>query len=192
MRNFCSRLSLLITKLLNFIAGDFTKQVFEEQRSIFEDDLNRTVTFDDLNQMRYLESVVKESMRLLPPVPLIGRMTNRDVQYKGNTIPAGTSIAIFIHGIHKDPDYFPDPEKFDPSRFLQNDGTNPYSYIPFSAGPRNCIGQKFAMLEMKSCLSNVIRKFELRPSVPEHKMIMTSNIIFKSENGVKLRFLKRG
>jgi cytochrome P450 family 4 len=136
--------------------------------------------------MKYLEQVIKETLRLYPSVPFYGRKTNEAVEFNGSTIPEGVTITIFAYAIHRDPKYFEDPEQFNPSRFEKFDGKLPYCFIPFSAGPRNCIGQKFAMLEMKSTLSKIIRKFELMPSTPQHKLQLAAEAVLKSANGVKI------
>ncbi|KAJ8981726.1 hypothetical protein NQ317_003791 [Molorchus minor] len=109
----------------------------------------------------------------------------------GKIIPAGTDMSIFTYGAHHDPKNFPDPEKFDPLRFMNSTGTMPYSYIPFSAGPRDCIGKKFAALEVKSCVSKILRNFELKPASPEHELDLVSLIVLKSRNGVRMKLVKR-
>jgi cytochrome P450 family 4 len=111
--------------------------------------------------------------------------TNRNI-VDGSIIPEGVTINVCAYAVHRNPQYFEDPEKFNPSRFEIIDGTLPYCYIPFSAGPRNCIGQKFAMLELKSTLSKIIRHFELMPSTPEHKVQLSLEAVLKSANGVKI------
>jgi cytochrome P450 family 4 len=126
---------------------------------------------------------------------------------EGQVIPKRTNVALYIYGLHRNPEYFPEPEKFDPDRFNNLNGFLPFAYIPFSAGPRNCIGesmaklvltigriflgQKFAMLEMKSFISKVIRHFELTPAVPRHELILSVETVLKSANGIKVGLKKR-
>lgn len=141
--------------------------------------------------MKYLEAVIKESLRIYPTVAYHGRTTTEDMQFGDLIIPAGIVIMISLDGILKDPTYFPDPEKFDPSRFENGSVKHPYAFIPFSAGPRNCIGQKYAMLEMKSVISKIIRNFEVSPAVPTHVLQLVSDVIVKSANGVKIRMQPR-
>ncbi|RZB39252.1 p450 domain containing protein, partial [Asbolus verrucosus] len=142
----------------------FQKIAFEEQQALFGNNRNPTVTYADLQNMKYLELVIKETLRLYPSVPFYARQTNEDLKYGNITLPKGDAIVIFAFGIHRNPDYFENPEDFNPSRFANIDGKFPYAYIPFSAGPRNCIGQKFAVLEMKSTIAKILRKFELLPA----------------------------
>nr|CAH7760813.1 unnamed protein product [Callosobruchus chinensis] len=120
----------------------FAAKAFEEQKTLFGGNLPSTVTYRDLQEMKYLECVLKETLRMYPSVPFISRRTDSDVVYKdGKIIPKDTTIMLFIFGAHKNPKYFKDPEKFDPSRFETNEGNKPFAYTPFSAGPRNCIGE---------------------------------------------------
>ncbi|CAG9771770.1 unnamed protein product [Ceutorhynchus assimilis] len=166
---------------------DVQKKVRDEQREIFGENRDRPVTFQDFRDMKYLELVIKETVRMYPSVPLIGRLATGNIDYKGHIIPKGSMITLFIYGINRDPDYYEKPEEFNPERFLDSTGKLPYSYIPFSAGPRNCIGQRFAVLEMKSVISGIIKNFELYPTDPPHKMVVSPEAVLKSVNGVMVR-----
>ncbi|KAF2893674.1 hypothetical protein ILUMI_12500 [Ignelater luminosus] len=168
------------------------KKVVEELNSIFEDDKSRCATYKDLQGMKYLEMVIKESMRLYPPVPLYGRILEEDVKFDGGILPKGLSFTVFVYGLHRNSQTFPDPDKFDPERFsIENSlERSPYGYLPFSAGPRNCIGQRFAMLEMKSTVSKILRNFELLP-VWDHNPVLVAEAILTSANGLAIGLKER-
>lgn len=174
---------------LYFLANnpDAQEKVIEEQKSIFGDEPNRSTSYSDLTEMKYLEMCIKETLRLCPSVPFFARECAEDVKYSDDIIiKKGTTIDMFVYGMHMNEKYFPEPEKFDPDRFLPEnfDGKLPYSFLPFSAGLRNCIGQKFAMLEMKCTVSKVIRNYKLHAVVPHHKILLRAETILKSGNGV--------
>ncbi|XP_039304256.1 cytochrome P450 4C1 isoform X2 [Solenopsis invicta] len=123
------------------------------------------LTMKSLQDMQYLERCIKEGLRLYPSVYFIMRVTSEETQLKSYLIPAGTTMHLHIYGVHRDPNFWPNPEKFDPDRFLPENIRNrhPYSYIPFSAGPRNCIGQRFALLELKAIIAPLVHNFYLEP-----------------------------
>ncbi|CAH1975505.1 unnamed protein product [Acanthoscelides obtectus] len=126
-------------------------KAFKEQKTIFGGTIPKTVTHRDLQEMKYLECVIKETLRIYPSVPLISRVTDSDIVYKdGKTIPKGTTMILFTYGAHRNPKYFKDPGKFDPSRFESNEITKPFAYLPFSAGPRNCIDLQYLGLSRSS------------------------------------------
>ncbi|KAF2897329.1 hypothetical protein ILUMI_08847, partial [Ignelater luminosus] len=171
---------------------DVQRKVVEELRSIFGDDKDRPATHRELQEMKYLEMVIKETLRLYPSVPFYIRHVHEDVEYDGGIIPKGTNLMIFAYGLHRDAETFPETKRFDPERFTQENqvGRSPYAYVPFSAGPRNCIGQKYAMLEMKSLLAKVLRNYELL-EVPEHKIVLASESVLKSATGMHVQLRKR-
>ncbi|CAG9771772.1 unnamed protein product [Ceutorhynchus assimilis] len=114
-----------------------------------------------------------------------------DIFGKDNLYPKSLTVVIIPYAYHRNPNIFPNPEEFMPERFQDYNNKFPYAYTPFSAGPRNCIGQKFAMLEMLSTVSKVIRNFKLAPSKPEHKIQIAAETIMKSKNGVKISLENR-
>ena len=92
--------------------------------------------------------------------------------------------------MHRDQRFFPQPEKFDPDRFFTEQGSDkhPYAFTPFSAGPRNCIGQKFAMMEVKVTLSAILRKFNVQGKVPMDDILMAPELVLKPRNGFPVSF----
>jgi len=164
----------------------------EELQSIFGDD-DRLATSQDLASMRYIELCLKEGLRLYQSVPIISRTLGEDLVVGGNLIPAGTNAIMLPFLIHRDPEIFPDPDSFQPERFLQENISkrNPYSYVPFSAGPRNCIGQKFAMMEEKVLVSSVLRKYNLNSSVKASEIPLLAEVILRPKNGIHISLEKR-
>ena len=104
-------------------------------------------------------------MRIHPPVWGIARRCTEETSFGGYRAPAGSYLAITIYAIHRHPDFWPDPERFDPDRFDpdRSESRHSYSYIPFAAGPRACIGASMAMLEIQLVLAQLIQRFRVRP-----------------------------
>nr|Q964T1.1 RecName: Full=Cytochrome P450 4c21; AltName: Full=CYPIVC21 [Blattella germanica]AAK69411.1 cytochrome P450 [Blattella germanica] len=142
---------------------EIQEEAYKEVQDIFQGS-DRVPTMADLNNMNYLERVIKESLRLHPSVIYFVREAHQDFELGGYTIPAGTNIDFSVPFIHRNPEIFPNPRCFNPDNFLPDRVVNrhPYAYIPFSAGPRNCIGQRFALLEEKVVLSYLLRHYRFR------------------------------
>lgn len=168
------------------------EKIFQELREVCGDDKSAPSTMRNLGDLKYLDCVIKESLRMFPPVPMIGRHIPEEIQMNGKVIPAGTNYMIAIWAMMRDATYFPEPDTFKPERFYEetnNETSNPYAYVPFSAGPRNCIGQKFAVLEMKSTISKLVRHYELLPLGEAVQPSM--NVVMRSANGVQLGLRER-
>uniref|UniRef100_A0A1S4JSZ5 Uncharacterized protein n=2 Tax=Culex quinquefasciatus TaxID=7176 RepID=A0A1S4JSZ5_CULQU len=126
----------------------------------------KPLTYDALQKMEYLDMVISETLRMWAPAPAIDRLCVRDYELDDGeglkfTIEKGTCVWFPVHGIHLDPKYFPEPEKFDPERFSDENKQNIVSgtYLPFGVGPRNCIGSRFALMEVKAILYHMLLKF---------------------------------
>lgn len=167
----------------------------EELDQIFEGDQERPATSQDLAAMKYLECCLKESLRLYQSVPIISRILGEDVEIDGKVLPAKTNVILFKFLLHRDPKTFPDPDRFDPERFSLESvqgRRHPYSYVPFSAGPRNCIGQKFATMEEKVLVSSVLRKYNLRSSMTVEEIPLCAEVILRPKNGLRISLTPRG
>ncbi|XP_067671881.1 cytochrome P450 4V2-like [Haliotis asinina] len=161
------------------------QKVHEELDSVFGDS-EEPATMENLKDLKYLECCIKEALRLYPSVPSFARTLTQDAEIGGLVIPKDAAVVLLTSALHRDPRYFPDPEVFNPDRFLPENVKNrhPYTYVPFSAGMRNCIGQKFAMLEEKVILSTVFRNFTVRPHQKREDLKPVGDLILRPGEGI--------
>ncbi|XP_046450414.1 cytochrome P450 4C1-like isoform X3 [Daphnia pulex] len=171
---------------------DIQERVCFELQNEFGDS-ERNCTQEDIPNLKYLECCIKETLRLYPSVPGFERAVQEDVQIGKYLIPAGCTIGILSFAAHRNPEIFPDPLTFNPERFFLDEsvGRHPYAYIPFSAGPRNCIGQRFAMLESKIVLSTLLRRFKFEVSANTKPPVIATQLVLKSMNGINLFVSRR-
>ncbi len=127
-------------------------------------DGTQPLTVDNLRALPYTGQIVQESMRLYPPAWIMSRLALQDDRIQGCTIPAGTSVLVSPYLLHRDPTLWPNPDRFDPDRFApgRDKERHPFAYIPFGAGPRLCIGNQFALMEMQILLALFARRFTLK------------------------------
>ncbi|GLH02315.1 Probable cytochrome P450 49a1, partial [Gryllus bimaculatus] len=168
------------------------ERVYEEQDAIFQDS-DRLPTMRDLTEMKYLEQVIKESLRLYPSVPFITRTLVEDVQIEEYNFPAGCEVSIHIYHAHRNPKYFPNPDEFNPDNFLPEkvQGRHPYAYVPFSAGSRNCIGKAFQFLRtLYGSVCHLVNWFPFEIGVFDILQISLKNIL-ETKKGFSYSYFAR-
>ncbi|KAE8742608.1 Cytochrome P450 CYP4, partial [Frankliniella occidentalis] len=162
------------------------EMAYQEITSVMGDK-TRDITNQDLAQMKYLERVIKEGLRLYPSVPVFLRSLKRDLPLEmdgKHVVPAGTTVVVCPYVLHRTESLWPDPERFDPDRFLPENSVDrhAFAYVPFSAGPRNCIGQKYAMMEMKCMIARLLMEFRFLEAYPGYKPKIAGELILKSRD----------
>ncbi|KAM5264054.1 cytochrome P450 4V2 [Ctenodactylus gundi] len=168
------------------------KKVHNELDEVFGKS-DRPATSEDLKKLKYLDCVIKETLRIFPSVPLFARRLNEDCEVAGYPIVKGAEVVIIPYALHRDPRYFPNPEEFQPERFFPENaqGRHPYAYVPFSAGPRNCIGQKFAVMEEKTILSCLLRQFWVESTQKREELGLSGDLILRPTNGIWIKLKER-
>ncbi|KFM82975.1 hypothetical protein X975_00801, partial [Stegodyphus mimosarum] len=126
------------------------------------------VDHDVTRDMKYLDYVISETLRMYPILTLTERtgITDYKLGNTGITVEKGIRVAFLVYAMHYDPEFFPEPERFNPERWVKDDSgklSHPqYAYLPFGAGPRNCLGMRFALMEIKVCIANILRHYRFR------------------------------
>ncbi|XP_030886826.1 cytochrome P450 4F1-like isoform X3 [Leptonychotes weddellii] len=167
---------------------EYQERCRQEVQELLRDREPQEIEWDDLAQLPFLTMCIKESLRLHPSVTVIARRCTQDVRLPdGRVIPKGSICVISIFGIHHNPSIWPDPEVYNPFRFDPEipQKRSPLAFIPFSAGPRNCIGQTFAMTEMKVVLALTLLRFRVLPDEEEPRR--KPELILRAEGGLRLR-----
>jgi cytochrome P450 len=113
------------------------------------------------NQLTFLGQVIEEALRLYPPIHLGSRLAARNLEYEGYSIPAGQRVIYSIYLTQRHPDFWPDPDRFDPERHIPGTHKPPYAWLPFGGGPRNCIGAAFGQVEARLVLARILQQVNL-------------------------------
>ena len=142
------------------------------QEKLLEEVLTATADIDDdtseeyfetvNTKIPYLEAIIKETLRKYPPVVRLERRAGKDgLKVGGVELYKDQLIEVPTYAVHMDPEYYPDPTRFNPERFMPENKANlvPYTYLPFGTGPRNCVGMRFAYQEIKLCLARLVTRF---------------------------------
>jgi len=170
--------------------SDVQDKLRTEIKETVESNAKRKSLYELAQNMEYLDCVIKESQRLCPAAPHVNRECCEDYDLNGIHIPAGTEIMIPIYVLHHDPDAWQNPEKFDPERFRgpAKDARHAFQFLPFGAGPRNCIGMRFALMEVKIALVRILMKYKFVAS-PETQVPLEirEGITLSAKDGVLIR-----
>ncbi len=170
-------------------APEWERRILDEVKAVVGDG---PVTASHVDQLVITQQVLKESMRLFPPAPQIGRHALKDHMFGPHEIKAGTQVMIPIYAVQRHRTYFPDPDRFDPTRFTpENEAKiSRYHYMPFGAGPRICIGMAFAMMEATLILATLIRgaKFD---AAPDHNPEPVARVTLVPKGGMPMRVTRR-
>ncbi|XP_017037854.1 probable cytochrome P450 313a4 [Drosophila kikkawai] len=171
------------TLMLLAMFPEYQEKAFEEIRSLFPDTGDFEVTYNDVQQMVYLDLILNESMRVVPPVPVVSRQTSQELKLSnGIVIPQGVQIAIDMFHMHRSKKIWgPEAETFNPDHFLPHNiqDKHPYAFIPFTKGIRNCIGWRYALISAKVTLAKLLRNYRFRTSFPFEDLYFVEDITLK-------------
>lgn len=168
----------------------YTGEILEELNALYEND--GELTFENLRNLPRLERYIEEVLRLHPPLVLLMRRVIEDIDYKGTLIEEGKTVAISTFGSHRNEEYFPDPEKFDPHRPKANTPELMWAYIPFGGGPHKCAGNAFALMQLKSIFAALLARYEFElVDAPESYEDDLSAMVLKPSSPSRLRYRRR-
>lgn len=165
-------------------------KIHEELDKIFQGDVDREITQEDIRSMTYLEACLKECLRLLPPIALYGRHVHEDIQCGEHIIPKNATVIVLSGALLRDPLAFKEPHSFRPDRFLNgNYKFHNGAYLPFGSGPRVCIGFTYAMQSLKVLYAQVLRRYAIETDKNMPKVHFSINS--KIAGPIKIKFKKR-
>lgn len=181
------------TLLLLAMHPDEQEKVYGEILAVFPT-AESTMNQESLDQLKYLNLVIKESSRLLPPVPLIGRETLEDFDLNDVVVPKGVTLVINFFNLHRRKDIWgEDANEFNPERFLRGNEAKRHShcFLPFSAGPRDCIGKNYAMLATRTILVKFLRKYKISTDLKYDEIKFKADLTLKTCDKISVKIEER-
>lgn len=167
---------------------DVARRLAREADTVLE---GRLPSLDDLPRLAYTKAVAEESMRLFPPAWVVERQSVAEDDLVGYALPKNVTVAVSPYMMHRNPALWPNPEGFDPERFMTPDpNRHKLAYLPFGAGPRFCIGNAFAMMELQIILPMLARMFRLE-LVPGFRLELEPSITLRPRHGIEMRAFRR-
>jgi len=169
--------------------SDVEQKVYDE---VDRADFGDAPDFNDLEKLSYTKQVMEEALRMYPPVWIFTRKAIEDDHFGEYFVPAGTEIFIAPYFLHRNPEFWPDAEQYNPDRFTDEavKQRHKQAYIPFSAGPRRCIGDYFATIEMQMHVGLMAKHFHMKYE-PEQKIDLLAEINMRSKNPIFMQLVKR-
>ena len=165
---------------------DCLERVRQEFDSVLGD---APLTFSDVPRLEFTTQVIQEGLRLYPPFWMIDRMAVANDRVGDISIPAGSTVIVFVYGAHHASRYWEDPESFDPERFTKANQKlhKPFTHLPFGGGPRGCIGANYAMLQILMILSDLLRKYDFELT-PGQEIEARPMVILRPKHGIRMTF----
>jgi cytochrome P450 len=149
----------------------------------------KPLSFSDVPKFEFTTRVILEALRLYPPFWMVDRLALADDRAGDVAIPRGSTVVVFIYGVHHAPQYWENPESFNPERFAKANEKyhTPFAHLPFGAGPRGCIGGNYAMLQILMILSVLLRKYDFHLT-PGQTIAARPMVILRPEHGIRMTF----
>ncbi|XP_060848230.1 cytochrome P450 4C1-like isoform X1 [Rhopalosiphum padi] len=178
--------------LLLAMHQDIQDKVYDEIYSVVGDS-DREVVPEDIFRFKYLEMVLKESLRLFPPGAIFSRKINENVKLTNFELPKGSNVFVSPYVTHRCPQLYPDPDTFNPENFSPENEANrhKFSFLAFSGGPRGCLGVKYAMISMKLMMVAVLRRYSVHTECKMSEIEMQIDLLAKKANGYPITIRPR-